>query len=96
MDCCIIRFQKTETHIKKSVYIQIAKVAVTLIVLITMIGLFIGLSEDSDSQGQVLQPSQVNLTENPITTTIASTTGKFTLQFTPPFLLKITKSLTRN
>ena len=41
-----------------------------------MIGLFIGLSEDSDSQIQVLQLSQVNLTENPTTTTIASTTGK--------------------
>ena len=68
--------EKTETHFKKSLYVQIAKVAVTLIVSITMIGLFIGLSEDSDSQIQVLQLSQVNLTENPTTTTIASATGK--------------------
>ena len=82
-DYCIISnvtLEKTEVHLKKSLYVQILKVAVTLMILITMAGFFIGLSEDSDLHGQVLEISQINLTEKPTirttTATITSTTGK--------------------
>ena len=83
IDYCIISnvaLEKTEVHLKKSLYVQILKFAITLIILITMAGFFIGLSEDSDLHGQVLEISQINLTEKPtITTTTATvtlTTGK--------------------
>ena len=83
IDSCIISnvaLEKTEVHLKKSLYVQILKVAITLIILITMAGFFIGLSEDSDLHGQVLEFSQINLTEKPTirttTATITSTTGK--------------------
>lgn len=80
-DYCIISnvtLEKTEEHLKKSLYVQILKVAITLLILITMAGFFIGLSEDLDLHGQVLKISQINLTEKPTitTTTITSTTGK--------------------
>ena len=87
IDHCIISnvaLEKTEVHTKKSLYVQILKVAITLIILITMAGFFIGLSEDSDLHGQVLEISQINLTEKPTirttTATITSTTGKSSLQ----------------
>ena len=81
-DYCIISnvaLEKTEVHLKKSLYVQILKVAITLIISISMAGFFIGLSEDSDLHGQVLEISQINLTEKPTittTATITSTTGK--------------------
>ena len=82
IDYCIISnvtLEKTEVRLKKNLYVQILKVAITLLILITMAGFFIGLSEDLDLHGQVLEISQINLTEKPTittTATITSTTGK--------------------
>ena len=89
IDYCIINnvaLEKTEVDLKKSIYVQILKVAITLIILITMAGFFIGLSEDSDLHGQVLEISQINLTEKPTTASITSTTGKSSLQLFLTFL----------
>ena len=92
---CDETLPKTETHLKKKVYDQILKGAIAIMILTTMIGFFIVLSEDSGFQGEVLQFPQVNLTENPTTSstttmTSTSTTGKCSLPLLviSPFISK--------
>ena len=85
-DISHVTAEKNEAHLKSNFYVQILKVAIISMIMMTMIGFFIGLSENSDFQGGVWKISKVNLTGISKTTTI--TTGKCSLQDIYPFLPK--------
>ena len=64
-----------EKNFKWKFYAHIFKGTIILLIMTTMVTIFIGISEDSDLQSEVLQFSQINVTEKP-TTTMTTTIGK--------------------
>ena len=76
--------KEDKTYLERNFYDQFFKGIALLIIITIMLGFFIGLSDDSDFQGEDMLFAEFNLTKK--TTTMASTTtGKYSLQVVSPY-----------